>query len=207
MGDHWLGIYIWALAGFLVGAVPFAVILGRAASGKDIRQVDDGNPGAANAWKAAGSRIGIAAVAIEILKGAIPTLLAVETGGLGGWEICVVGFAPILGHAFSPFLGFRGGKAIAVTGGVWAALTPWGLGFPIACLCQALFHLLQSTHAWTVVLGFTLFGIIVMLWLRQDYLAILWAINLVLIVAKHKDELKKPLSPRRWLLRLPGFQN
>ena len=78
-----MGIYIWALAGFLVGAVPFAVILGRAASGKDIRQVGDGNPGAANAWKAVGSRLGIAAVAIEILKGAILTLLAMEIGVLG----------------------------------------------------------------------------------------------------------------------------
>lgn len=191
----------------MAGAVPFAVILGRAASGKDIRQGNDGNPGAANAWRVSGPRIGVAAVVAEILKGAVPTLLAAEIGGLGGWELCIVGFAPILGHAFSPFLGFRGGKAIAVTGGVWAALTPWGLGFPVACLCQGLFHILQRTHAWTVALGFTLFGIIVILWLDQGSLVILWAMNLILILAKHKDELKKPISPRPWLLRLRGFKN
>mgnify|MGYP003753613543 CR=1 FL=1 len=196
------------LIGLFAGAVPFAVILGKVASGKDIRQIADGNPGAANAWKAAGRYIGLVAVAIEILKGAVPVLLAMTIGGLAGWELCAIGFSPVVGHAFSPFLRFRGGKAIAATAGVWAGLTPWGLGFPIACLCLAPFHFLQRVHAWTVVLGFTLFGIIVaMIWLRHDYLVVLWAMQLALIIFKHKSELRKPPSPRRWTLQLRGSQN
>lgn len=200
-------LVIWLLIGLFVGAVPFAVILGKIASGKDIRQIADGNPGAANAWKAAGSHIGLVAMAIEILKGAIPVLLAMKIGGLAGWELCVVGFSPVAGHAFSPFLGFRGGKALAVTGGVWAGLTSWGLGFPIACLCIAPFHFIQRVHAWTVALGFTLFGIVVMIWLRHDYFVVLWAMHLAMIIFKHKSELKKPPSPRRWPLQLRRSQN
>ena len=198
---------IWLLIGLLSGAVPFAVILGKVASGKDIRKIADGNPGAINAWKAAGSHIGMIAVAIEILKGAIPVLLAMKIGGLAGWELCAVGFSPVVGHAFSPFLGFRGGKALAVAGGVWAGLTPWGLGFLVLCLCHAPFHFLQRVHAWTVVLGFTLFGIVVMIWLRHDYLIMLLVLQLALIIFKHKKELKTPPSLRKWVFRLGRLQN
>ena len=195
---------IWVLAGLFAGAAPFAVVLGRVTTGGDIRRVGDGNPGAANAWKAAGSRIGMIAVVMETLKGAVPVLLAATFGDIEKWGLCMVGVAPIFGHAFSPFLGFRGGKAIAVTSGVWAALTPWGLGFPIACLCQAVFHSLQRTHAWTVVLGFALFGIIVACWLRNEYLIVLWAVNLILVIIKQGDALKQRPSSRNWLIRLRG---
>lgn len=200
-------LLIWAAVGLLAGSIPFAVILVRVTTGRDIRSVGDGNPGAVNVWKAAGGRIGIVAVVIETLKGAIPVLLASAFGNIEGWGLCSVGLASIAGHAFSPFLGFRGGKAIAVTSGVWAALTPWGLGFPIACLCQAVFHSLQRTHAWTVVLGFALFGIILTCWLRNEYLTALWAVNLIVVIIKQVDGLKQRPSPRNWLVRLPGFQN
>ena len=200
-------LVIWVLVGLLAGSVPFAVILGRVTTGRDIRGIGDGNPGAVNAWKAAGGRIGMVAVIMETLKGTIPVLLAAAFGDVEEWGLCMVGLASIFGHAFSPFLGFRGGKAIAVTSGVWAALTPWGLGFPIACLCQAVFHSLQRTHAWTVVLGFTLFGIIVTCWLRNEYLAALWAVNLIVVIIKQGDGLKQQPSPRNWLIRLPGFRN
>lgn len=200
-------LVIWTVVGLLAGAIPFAVILARVTTGRDIRGIGDRNPGAVNAWKAAGGRIGMVAVVIETLKGAIPVLLASAFGNIEGWGLCLVGLASIIGHAFSPFLSFRGGKAIAVTSGVWAALTPWGLGFPIACLCQAVFHIPQRTHAWTVVLGFTLFGIIVMFWLRDEFLTALWAVNLILVIIKQGNGLKTRPYLRNWLIRLPGLPN
>ncbi|MFZ0547180.1 MAG: glycerol-3-phosphate acyltransferase [Candidatus Promineifilaceae bacterium] len=115
---------IWFIISFLSGSLPFSLWLGRLA-GKDIRQYGDGNPGATNTWKAAGPFLGMAAVVLDFSKGAIPILLVNFVLNLEGWSLAVVALAPILGHAFSPFLRFRGGKALAVTFGVWCGLSLW----------------------------------------------------------------------------------
>ncbi len=114
----------WFVLAFLSGSLPFSVWVGRLA-GKNIRQYGDGNPGATNAWKAGGAFWGAAAVILDFGKGAIPILLANYVVGLTGYSLATVALAPILGHAYSPFLRFRGGKALAVTFGIWTGLTLW----------------------------------------------------------------------------------
>jgi glycerol-3-phosphate acyltransferase PlsY len=109
---------------FVSGSLPFSVWLGRLA-GKNIRAYGDGNPGATNAWKAGGAFWGAAAVVLDFAKGAIPILAVNYVVGLAGHSLAVVSLAPILGHAYSPFLRFRGGKALAVTFGVWTGLSLW----------------------------------------------------------------------------------
>ncbi|GAB4579752.1 MAG: glycerol-3-phosphate acyltransferase [Anaerolineales bacterium] len=105
--------------------------------GTDIRQYGDGNPGAFNVFRAGGKGWGWVAILLDGLKGAIPVGLANYWIGLEGWSLAVVALAPILGHAYSPLLKFRGGKALAVTFGVWTGLTLWlaptilGLGFAL----------------------------------------------------------------------------
>jgi acyl-phosphate glycerol 3-phosphate acyltransferase len=89
----------------------------------DIRQFGDGNPGGTNVWKAGGPRWGITAILLDGLKGLIPVSLALYQGEVSGWWVFPVSLAPIMGHVFSPFLNFRGGKALATTFGVWTALT------------------------------------------------------------------------------------
>ncbi len=122
----------WVAAAFGLGSVPFAVLLGRLA-GVDPRRVGDGNPGAFNAWKAGGWRLGVPVLAADVLKGALPVACARHLyRWRGGWLVAV-SLAPVLGHGFSPFLGGRGGKGLAATFGVWAGLSgpeaPLVLGF------------------------------------------------------------------------------
>jgi acyl phosphate:glycerol-3-phosphate acyltransferase len=121
---------LWCVGAFLAGSLPFSLWVGRAALGTDIRQVGDGNPGATNVFRAAakrrgGRKWGLLAALLDILKGALPVGLAYYALQLEGLPLILTALAPVAGHAFSPWLGWRGGKAVAVTFGVWAALTLW----------------------------------------------------------------------------------
>jgi glycerol-3-phosphate acyltransferase PlsY len=116
--------FAWFALAFLSGSLPFSFWVGRLA-GKNIQDYGDGNPGATNAWKAGGAFWGAAAVVLDFGKGAVPVLLANYWVGLEGFSLAAVSLAPVLGHAYSPFLRFQGGKALAVTFGVWTGLSLW----------------------------------------------------------------------------------
>ncbi len=90
---------------------------------KDIRLFGDSNPGAFNLGRALGFKFGVIGALLDFFKGLFPLIVFVYHNYISGWEIFIVGIAPILGHAFSPFLKFKGGKGVAVTFGVWGALT------------------------------------------------------------------------------------
>ena len=71
-----LGIVSWGIIGFISGSIPWALVIGKLFSGKDIRDVGDGNPGAANAWKTGGWILGILSLILDIAKGFIPIYLS-----------------------------------------------------------------------------------------------------------------------------------
>ena len=100
-----------ALGAFLLGACPFSVILGRWFLKKDIREYGDGNPGAANVFRAGGHKLGYLAVFLDVVKGVPFVLLAHTVFGFSNLALIPIGLCAILGHAFSPFLKWRGGKA------------------------------------------------------------------------------------------------
>lgn len=140
------------LLAFLCGSLPFSVWIGRWALAVDIRQVGDGNPGAANVWRAGGPLWGALAIVADAAKGAIPVALVNYVLGWEGWALVFVAIAPVLGHAFSPFLRFRGGKALAVTFGVWLGLSSW-LGPLILGLAFAFWLVVLKKDAWAVLAG------------------------------------------------------
>jgi glycerol-3-phosphate acyltransferase PlsY len=115
----------WFLLGFATGSLPFSVWIGRWVLRDDIRRYGDANPGATNVFRAGGKGAGIAAALLDALKAALPVGLARFWAGLGGYNLALVAWAPLLGHAFSPLLRFRGGKAVAATFGAWAGLMLW----------------------------------------------------------------------------------
>lgn len=104
---------------FLLGSIPFAVIA-MAGSGIDIRKVGSGNPGFNNVLRVSKSRAVIALLG-DMGKGAV-ALLLVRRGVNSAWELWALGFAAILGHCYSPFLRFKGGKGIATSAGVMLVL-------------------------------------------------------------------------------------
>ena len=126
-----------AAAGYLAGSVPFGVLLARA-KGVDLSSVGSGNIGAANVSRALGSRWGAFVLILDLLKGFIPTycawVYALKLGRAIGvdpvshvWLAIGVALCAVLGHNFSLFLKFRGGKGVATSGGVFLALAPEAL--------------------------------------------------------------------------------
>ncbi len=142
--------FIWTLIGFLLGSLPLSVWLGKLVLRTDIRQYGDGNPGGTNVMRAGGRGLGLLAIILDMLKGAAPVALAHYVFKVAGWPLVPVVWAPILGHAFSPFLGFRGGKALASMFGAWTALTvpfgPFVMGGSVF-----MFRKLLNTPGWAVM--------------------------------------------------------
>lgn len=118
------------LAGFFCGSVPFGYWAGRL-KGIDIRQHGSGNIGATNVVRVLGKPIGIAVFILDILKGLLPTLLPhwlfqqpdVNAGWISATAVAS-GLAAVLGHMFTPWLGFKGGKGVATAAGVLAGIAP-----------------------------------------------------------------------------------
>lgn len=143
------------------------------------------------------------AVLLDMGKGTAPVFLAITFSGIGHWSLVPVGLAPIAGHAFSPLLAGRGGKAHAVSVGVWAAVTT-GLAMPVLVVSLGVLYALQRTDGWTVMFGGL--GILVLLILRypEPHLFLLWAGNMGILTYKLQDDLKAGLVPRPWLMRMLG---
>jgi len=110
------------LVAYLIGSIPFALILARR-WGADLRQVGSGNLGAANVMRTSGVRAGVLVALLDMTKGAASVWLAARVGD--GAELpAAAGLAAIVGHVYPIWLRFRGGKGVATACGVFAMLTP-----------------------------------------------------------------------------------
>lgn len=123
-----LGFIASLLAAYLLGATPSSYLLARWMGGIDLRQVGSRNLGATNLYRQLGWRAAIPAGLFDLLKGTVPVALAARFGGGPSWWPMVVGFAAVLGHVYSPFVGFKGGKGVATAAGVFLALAPASIG-------------------------------------------------------------------------------
>ena len=188
------------LLGFISGAVPWAVIFTNYLRGKDVRSVGDGNTGATNSFIVAGWKVGLITVLFESGKGALPILIADIIFELPLGDLAVIASACILGHAYSPFLKFHGGKAVAVSAGVWTTITH-GEAFLVACSLLAICYLIQKNDSWTVVLSMLIFGGFIILRFPSSELYALWVMNLILFIIKHRAGLKEGVLFRSWKRR------
>lgn len=138
-------------AAFCIGACPFAVWISRWLLHKDIRDYGDHNPGAANVFKAGGRASGFLAVFLEIAKGIVPVVIA-RLLSLSDPLMYGMGLGAVLGHAFSPILRFRGGKATAVTYGTLIALPHIEILLVFTLLMFLIFFILDG-DSWRVVIA------------------------------------------------------
>ena len=198
----------WPLAAFFCGALPFSVWIGRWALGKDIRRYGDANPGASNVLRAGGRWTAGLALLLDFLKGALPVGLAHFVAGLASWPLICVALAPVAGHAFSPFLRWRGGKAVATTGGIWCGLTLWE-GPTIGGLLLGVAYTLIAIDGWAVisaVAGLVLYLLLTPpswnLWEARPapwVIAVVGIGNLLILAWKHRADLAQPFALRRRL--------
>ena len=115
---------LWGLVvlGYLLGSIPFGYLLVRARGGGDIRRLGSGNIGATNVARTSGWFVGVATLVLDVAKGFLAVWLAEHFSGGNIRFMMYTGFAAILGHVFSVWLRFSGGKGVATALGVFLAI-------------------------------------------------------------------------------------
>jgi glycerol-3-phosphate acyltransferase PlsY len=111
------------IAAYLIGSIPFALLLARRWGAADLRRVGSGNVGAANVLRASGVTAGVLVAVLDIAKGAASVMLA-ERISPNPSSAALAGVAAIVGHIYPVWLRFRGGKGVATACGVFSVLTP-----------------------------------------------------------------------------------
>lgn len=129
MRDISLSLLWLPLAGYLIGSIPFGILLTRLFGGGDIRAAGSGNIGATNVTRVVGPLPGILTLFLDGVKGAAAVQLAAHFSGYSATWMTATGFAALAGHCFPVWLNFRGGKGVATAAGMFLALCwPAGLG-------------------------------------------------------------------------------
>jgi glycerol-3-phosphate acyltransferase PlsY len=165
-----IGIFI-ALFGYLLGSVPTGLLLTKLFSKVDPRKTGSKNIGATNIFRTAGKALGILTLVGDVLKGVIPTVIAMHLVPADQWGlsrhvwIALAGLSPFLGHVFSIFLGFKGGKGVA---------TALGFYLPISTI--------------SVLIEFLIFAGIVWKWRYISLGSITCAITISILIAFFRSD-------------------
>ena len=152
---------VFVLVSYLFGALPIGLLVGRMVKGIDVRDYGSGNIGASNVWRTLGPVWGIAVFVFDFCKGYFPAHLAGRVPHEDAWLPVAVGLAAILGHNFSPFLRFKGGKGVATSLGVVYGLSPPAalLGFAVWGLCLAVTRYISVSSMIAAVVTSVILGV------------------------------------------------
>ena len=137
---------------------------------------------------------------LDYTKGLAPVIAAQNMGGIEGVGLMLVAFAPVLGHAFSPWLRGRGGKAIAVTFGVWTGVSLWE-GPTVFGVLLSFWYAVSARDGWTVFMASLCFGCYLIFRGVQDWL-VLWVLVSTVLTIKHFSELRRGWQWRPWVCRI-----
>jgi len=127
MAIAWVHV-AWLVPAYFLGAIPTSYVVARLAAGVDLREVGSKNLGATNLYRLLGWKAAVPVAAFDVAKGAAPVLVYLALTREPSWWSLVVGAAAVLGHVFSPFVRFRGGKGVATAAGVFLAYMPGAIG-------------------------------------------------------------------------------
>ncbi len=180
-------IFWVAALSYLFGAIPFGVLVARTYQ-IDIQRVGSGNTGASNVLRAAGWGPAMVVALADIMKGGIAVLIA-QALGMPGLEIAVVGFCAVLGHNYSIFLGFRGGKGVATSYGT-VLLLDVGLGLAILPMFISTLLITRFSSAASMIASFS--GIILGIAMHREWWKVLMmSLLFSMIIFKHRENLDR----------------
>jgi glycerol-3-phosphate acyltransferase PlsY len=185
---------------YLAGSVPFAYLVAKAVGGIDIREVGSGNVGATNVGRALGRGWAILVFSLDVLKGLLPTLAALLAHGsrIGGQALppgaALTALAAVAGHNWPIFLGFKGGKGMATSCGVFLALFPLGLLIALG-VWVATTAITRYVSVGSMVAALTLLACALLLghdpFGAGKFLTALAAATAVLSVARHRSNIAR----------------
>jgi len=174
--------------GYLLGSVPFGLILTRAAGLGDVRKIGSGNIGATNVLRTGNKGLAAATLLLDALKGAVAVLIAQRWGAEAG---IAAGFAAFLGHLFPVWLGFKGGKGVATYLGVLAAFAwPAAFVFAVVWLAVAFLSRYSSLSALVAAVASPL----ALQLLGLPFHAAALAVMSVIVVVKHRANISRLLA-------------
>jgi acyl phosphate:glycerol-3-phosphate acyltransferase len=182
-----IGIYLLAIVvGYLLGSIPFGLLLTRLAGTEDLRSIGSGNIGATNVLRTGRKSLAAATLAGDLLKGTAAVLIA---GAFGGAEAAMLaGLAAFLGHLFPVWLKFKGGKGVATYIGVLLGLFwPAAIVFCLVWLATAVTSRYSSLSG--LVAGFV--TPIFLWWFGHPALASLFAVMTLLLFWVHRENIKR----------------
>lgn len=198
----WTAFAILVIGAYLLGSIPFGLIISRAVVGLDIAQTGSGNIGATNVAREVGLRWGVVTLVVDALKGWVPVTLTQHFPVLSahGAEAFagIVGLSALLGHQFSIYNRFRGGKGIATALGVFLALSPF------SCLFSGTMFLAAVALWGYVSLGSIVAALTLPVWLyilgHSASLILLSGVMSLLITFLHRANIRRLLqgNERRW---------
>jgi glycerol-3-phosphate acyltransferase PlsY len=200
--DMWTAFIVLLIGAYLLGSIPFGLLIGKKAERLDITKAGSGNIGATNVAREVGLKWGIITLLADTLKGFIPVAFAYYLLG-SSTEINealkgMVGFSALLGHQFSVYNRFKGGKGVATCLGVFLAICP------ISCLFSAIVFFVL-VYLWRYIsLGSISAALSMPIWLylvcHSTSMILLSVIMSLLITVQHRENIKRLIqgNERRW---------
>lgn len=197
LGIAWRVVLV-IVTGYLLGGVPFGVIVTRRMSGVDLTEVGSGSTGATNVYRAAGWRAALVVAVLDIAKGAVPALLARliadPTWAVNGRDLFVLtaGVAAMAGHMFSPYFRLRGGKGVATAAGAVLVLMP--KMFPVLVVVFVLGIIIFRIVSVASIVAAVIFpAATYLLYPDRPVLLVFTAIAFVLVVWSHRANITRLL--------------
>jgi len=178
---------ILLLSSFLLGSIPFGYITGKI-KGIDITKTGSNNIGATNVFRTLGPALGIAVFILDMLKGTAPIIVATYLG-MPPTTIILAGILAILGHMYSPFVKFKGGKGVATTLGVFFGLSP--ISFLITGAFMLITIALTKYVSVGSILGSVVLVVIMIFRGEQTTYIIATSLIAVLIIYKHIPNIRR----------------
>ncbi len=180
--------WLWCpLLAYFLGSLPFGLFIARMSCGIDLREQGSCNTGATNVARLCGVKWGLCALLLDMLKGYIPVYMDTEVS-TSIFFISLVALVAVLGHVFSPFLRFRGGKAVATSIGAFAALAP---ATTLVCVLLAILVIATSGYvslgSLTFALALPVFSILFGAW---SYIPLACILTLLLFW-RHKENISR----------------
>ena len=194
-----LSIIFLVIIAYILGSIPNALWIGKVFRGIDIREHGSKNTGSTNAARVLGGKLGILTLILDVSKGAIPLILAIflekdliKNSINSNTILILIGIWSIIGHSFSIFLNFKGGKAVATTLGVFIVLVPKSI-LVVAVVFFIVFYMFKYVSLSSILSSVTL-PISIFL-LEKNIAYTLFALLISnLIILKHKDNIKRLLN-------------
>ncbi|XYR59629.1 glycerol-3-phosphate 1-O-acyltransferase PlsY [Bacillus amyloliquefaciens] len=183
-------IALLIILAYVIGSIPSGLIVGKLAKGIDIREHGSGNLGATNAFRTLGVKAGSVVIAADILKGtlaaALPYLLHVPIHPL------LAGVAAVIGHVFPVFAKFKGGKAVATSGGVLLFYAPLLFVTMVAVFFVFLFLTKFVSLSSSMLTG--IYTIIYCLFVKDPYLLIVVTLLTAFVIYRHRANIKRIIN-------------